>query len=47
MPHSAFRVEYGEFNVPRTMKVGEKVLADDSAGKAVAQIAERTHEEFE
>ncbi len=28
MPHSAFRVEYVEFDVPRTMKVGEKVLAD-------------------
>jgi len=28
MPDSGFRVEFGEFNVPRRMKVGEKVLAD-------------------
>ncbi len=28
MPHSAFRVVYEEFNVPRTKKVGEKVLAE-------------------
>ncbi len=47
MPHSAFRVEYEEFNVPRTMKVGEKVLADHSAGKTMANIVEQTHGRFE